>query len=191
MIQRIQSLWLALAVICIGLCFLFPVAKYQIAANKLSKNQRVESQLDLVAKVQKDAPNDKQQMEAGEPVMVIEQGETKMTTWPLVTLAIVSGVIGLLCIFLFKNRRLQMRLATLGFMTTLAYIFLLFFWAVDKYADVLLSHGLTRFLSEAKPEVSWGVGAFIPMAALVFFFLAQRAIRKDEALVRAADRLRG
>ncbi len=114
-----------------------------------------------------------------------------MTTWPLVTLAIVSGVIGLLCIFLFKNRRLQMRLATLGFMTTLAYIFLLFFWAVDKYADVLLSHGLTRFLSEAKPEVSWGVGAFIPMAALVFFFLAQRAIRKDEALVRAADRLRG
>ena len=123
--------------------------------------------------------------------MVIEQGETKMTTWPLVTLAIVSGVIGLLCIFLFKNRRLQMRLATLGFMTTLAYIFLLFFWAVDKYADVLLSHGLTRFLSEAKPEVSWGVGAFIPMAALVFFFLAQRAIRKDEALVRAADRLRG
>lgn len=191
MIQRIQSLWLALAVICIGLCFLFPVAKYQIAADKLSKNQRVESQLDLVAKVQKDAPNDKQQMEAGEPVMVIEQGETKMTTWPLVTLAIVSGVIGLLCIFLFKNRRLQMRLATLGFMTTLAYIFLLFFWAVDKYADVLLSHGLTRFLSEAKPEVSWGVGAFIPMAALVFFFLAQRAIRKDEALVRAADRLRG
>lgn len=191
MIQRIQSLWLALAVICIGLCFLFPVAKYQIAADKLSKNQRVESQLDLVAKVQKDAPNDKQQMEAGEPVMVIEQGETKMTTWTLVTLAIVSGVIGLLCIFLFKNRRLQMRLATLGFMTTLAYIFLLFFWAVDKYADVLLSHGLTRFLSEAKPEVSWGVGAFIPMAALVFFFLAQRAIRKDEALVRAADRLRG
>ena len=191
MIQRIQSLWLALAVICIGLCFLFPVAKYQIAADKLSKNQRVESQLDLVAKVQKDAPNDKQQMEAGEPVMVIEQGETKMTTWTLVTLAIVSGVIGLLCIFLFKNRRLQMRLATLGFMTTLAYIFLLCFWAVDKYADVLLSHGLTRFLSEAKPEVSWGVGAFIPMAALVFFFLAQRAIRKDEALVRAADRLRG
>ena len=194
MIQRIQSLWLALAVICIGLCFLFPVAKYQIAADKLSKNQRVESQLDLVAKVQKDAPNDKQQMEAGEPVMVIEQGETKMTTWPLVTLVIVSGVIGLLGIFLFKNRRLQMRLTTLGFMTTLAYIFLLFFWAVDKYADALSNAAMFRsinFIDHAKPEVIWGVGAFIPMAALVFFFLAQRAIRKDEALVRAADRLRG
>ena len=187
MIQRIQSLWLALAVICIGLCFLFPVAKYQYA-DISGKGQLVESRLDLVAKY---APDVLKQINAGEPVMVIEQGETKMTTWPLVTLAIVSGVIGLLCIFLFKNRRLQMRLATLGFMTTLAYIFLLFFWAVDKYADVLLSHGLTRFLSEAKPEVSWGVGAFIPMAALVFFFLAQRAIRKDEALVRAADRLRG
>ena len=141
MIQRIQSLWLALAVVCIGLCFLFPVAKYQLAADNLSsENRRCESQLDLVAKVQKDAPTDKQQMEAGEPVMVIRQSDTNMTTWPLVTLAIVSGAIGLICIFLFKNRRLQMRLATLGFMTTLAYVFLLFFWAVDMYADEFLGN---------------------------------------------------
>lgn len=192
MIQRIQSLWLALAVVCIGLCFLFPVAKYQLAADNLSsENRRCESQLDLVAKVQKDAPTDKQQMEAGEPVMVIRQSDTNMTTWPLVTLAIVSGAIGLICIFLFKNRRLQMRLATLGFMTTLAYVFLLFFWAVDRYADEFLGFGLTKYQSSATPDVSWGAGAFIPMAALVFFFLAQRAIRKDEAMVRAADRLRG
>ena len=185
MIQRIQSLWLALAVICIGVCFLFPVAKYQYA-DKPAKGQQMESQLDLVAK---DAPDAFKQFSAGEPVVVYGQSATKMTTWPLVTLAIVAGVIGLGCIFLFKNRRLQMRLATLGFMTTLVYVFLLFFWAVDKYADVL-SNAAKSFVNDAKPEVVWGVGAFIPMAALVFFFLAQRAIRKDEAMVRAADRLR-
>lgn len=187
MIQRIQSLWLALAVVCIGLCFLFPVARYQYA-DKPAKGQRLEARLDLVAK---DNPNADKLFKPGETEVPFNQSKTTMTTWPLVTLAIVSGLLGVACIFLFKNRRLQMRLATLGFMTTLVYVFLLFFWAVDKYADLLSSNEyLKGFLSDAKPDVSWGVGAFLPMAALVFFFLAQRAIRKDEALVRAADRLR-
>ena len=111
--------------------------------------------------------------------------------WPLLTLAILAGVIGLVCILLFKNRRLQMRLTALGFMATLIYVFLLFFWAVDKYADVLSNDGMLKTILEgAKPEVAWAAGAFIPMVALVFFFLAQRAIRKDEMMVRAADRLR-
>lgn len=190
MIQRIQSLWLALAVVCIGLCFFFPVAEYQYI-DKPATGQRIESRLDLVAK---DAPDAGKQLSACESVVVLGQSDAmmadkQMATWPLVTLAIVSGVIGLGCIFLFKNRRLQMRLAALGFMATLVYVFLLFFWAVDKYADVLSANKILN-LGDAKPDVSWGVGAFLPMAALVFFFLAQRAIRRDEAIVRAADRLR-
>ena len=188
MIQRIQSLWLALAVACIALCFFLPVAKYQYA-DKPDKGQRVESQFGLIAR---DVPDLHAQLNAGEPVVTCAPMVEKMPTWPLLTLAIVAGVIGLACIFLFKNRRLQMRLAALGFMATLIYVFLLFFWAVDKYADVLSNDGMLKiFLAGAKPEVSWCAGAFVPMAALVFFFLAQRAIRKDEALVRAADRLRG
>ena len=187
MIQRIQSLWLALAVVCIGLCFVFPVAKYQYA-DKPAMGQRLESRLDLVAKDNPDAGN---LFKPGETVVPFNQSKTEMPTWPLVTLAMVSGLLGVACIFLFKNRRLQMRLATMGFMTTLIYVFLLFFWAVDKYADMFSNAELTKtFLSDAKPEVIWGAGAFIPMAALVFFFLAQRAIRRDEAMVRAADRLR-
>ena len=188
MIQRIQSLWLALAVICIGLCFFLPVANYQYA-DKPGQGQRVESQFGLVSKEVSDLHS---QLASGEPVVVCKPMVDKMPTWPLVTLALVAAVLGLASIFLFKNRRLQMRLAALGFMATLVYVFMLFFWAVDKYADVLSNDGMLKsFLADAKPEVSWGAGAFIPMAALVFFFLAQRAIRKDEALVRAADRLRG
>ena len=187
MIQRIQSLWLALAVVCIGLCFFMPVAKYQYN-DKPSEGQRVESQFGLVSK---EVPDLHKQLVAGEPVVVCAPMVEKMPMWPLLTLAILAGVIGLVCILLFKNRRLQMRLTALGFMATLIYVFLLFFWAVDKYADVLSNDGMLKTILEgAKPEVAWAAGAFIPMAALVFFFLAQRAIRKDEMMVRAADRLR-
>ena len=187
MIQRIQTLWLALAVVCIGLCFVLPVAKYQYNDSP-GEGQRVESQFGLVAK---DVPDLHAQLNAGEPVVVCKPMVGKMPMWPLLTLAIMASVIGVACICLFKNRRLQMRLAAMGFMATLIYVFLLFFWAVDKYADVLSSDGMLKtFLEGVKPEVSWCAGAFIPMAALVFFFLAQRAIRRDEAMVRAADRLR-
>ena len=62
----------------------------------------------------------------------------------------------------------------------------LFFWAVDSYADLVASG-----FGGAKAAVTWALGAYLPLASLIFLFLAQRAIKKDEALVRAADRLRG
>ena len=187
MIQRIQSLWLALAVVCIALCFFLPVAKYQFA-DKSVEGHRFESQFGLLSK---EVPDLNKQMVAGEPVVLCKPMVEKMPVWPLLTLAIVSGVLGLVSIFLFKKRRVQIRVVMLGFMATLIYVFVLFFWAVDKYANVLSSDEmLQRAGIGATPEVTWAAGAFIPMAALVFFFLAQRSIRKDEAMVRAADRLR-
>ncbi len=39
-------------------------------------------------------------------------------------------------------------------------------------------------------EVSYGPGIFFPIISLLFILLANRAIRKDENLVRAADRIR-
>ena len=110
---------------------------------------------------------------------------TGMETWPLVTIVLVCMVIAVVAIFLFKRRTLQVRLTAFGFILSVVYAFLLFFWAVDHYAD-LLSAGM----GGVKPEVTWYVGAYAPLASMVFLFLAQRAIRKDEALVKAADRLR-
>ncbi len=179
MIQRIQTLWLILAAGCMVLCLLMPVAKYSYE-NMPTEGQRVEAQLDLIAQ---DGPDMAKQM--GEPVVTYSQKLTGMTTWPMVTLAVASMALALVCIVLFKRRLFQMRMAMVGFLITLIYVFLLFFWAVDRYAD-LLSAGM----GGTQPEVTWFVGAFAPMGALVFFFLAQRAIKKDEALVRAADRLR-
>ena len=179
MIQRIQTLWLFLVAACMVLCLLTPVAKYSFEDSP-TEGQRVEAQLDLFAH---DGADMATQM--GEPVVTYSQRLTGMETWPLVTLVLACGVIALGSIFLFKRRTLQVRLVAVGFLLNVVYAFLLFFWGVDHYAD-LLSVGM----GGAKPEVSWFVGSFAPLASLVFFFLAQRAIKKDEAMVRAADRLR-
>ncbi len=88
-----------------------------------------------------------------------------------------AGVMALIAIFLFKNRPLQRRIALLS-------LFL-----------IVAGTGTAVFLffqnqSENAATVREGFGLGMPVFSSIFTLLAQRAIRKDEKLVRSADRLR-
>lgn len=87
------------------------------------------------------------------------------------------GVLSLVCILLFRNRNLQLRLANVNLLLICILIGLLFF-----LADTL---GTTR-----QAPISYRYGSYLPLIQLIFTFLASRSIRKDEELVRSADRLR-
>ena len=180
MLQRIQTLWLVLAAFCMAMCFVFPTAEYHLTDPTL--NQVTEAQLNLIAKSNPEMLN---QILNGEPQVEFSQKGSGFNTWPLIALALATIAIAVLCIFLFKNRVRQARIVMVGFMLNLVYAFLVFFWAVDKYADTVMNYMHLNNIS-----VSWFIGAYAPIASLLFLFLAQRAIRKDEAKVRAADRLR-
>lgn len=179
MIQRIQTLWIVLAVVCMALCFAFPVANYTITP---SPEQQVEATLCLVAA---DGGDMMAQLASGEPVVHFSQRLSGMPTWPLITLVVPIIAVAAVSIFLYRNRTVQVRIVSLAFLLNVGYAFLLFFWAVDRYADLFAMGFVPQ-----RPEVTWAAGAFLPLAALVMLFLAQRAIRRDEARVRAADRLR-
>ncbi|MEM9931152.1 MAG: DUF4293 domain-containing protein [Bacteroidota bacterium] len=89
-----------------------------------------------------------------------------------------SGAIFLVAIFLFKNRPLQMKLASLG-------LFL---------AGVGFGGGLYEYFTDIDAARSDAVVpdfglALIPLI-VIFGYLARRYINKDEKLVRSADRLR-
>ncbi|MFM2207666.1 MAG: hypothetical protein RL213_1641 [Bacteroidota bacterium] len=95
-------------------------------------------------------------------------------------LSIINGAVGVLtfiCIFLFRNRNLQLRLANVNLLLICILIGLLFF-----LADTLGS--------TSNAPISYRYGSYLPLIQLIFTFLASRAIRKDEELVRSADRLR-
>ncbi len=180
MIQRIQSFWLVLAACCLALCFMFPVAQYQL--NLTETGQQVEAQLDLIAKGNPDMMN---QMLSGEPVVNYSQKDSGFQVWPAMVLAALVGIASIICIFLYKNRVRQMRVVAVTFLLNVIYVFLLFFWAVDAY-----SKNLMQYFHVAAPEVTWYVGAYAPIVSIVLLVLAHRAIKRDEAKVRAADRLR-
>ena len=180
MIQRIQTIWLFLAACCMAMCFLSPAAQYTLQDEALGQTTR--AQLDLLAK---DNPAMLDQIAAGEPVVDFGQKASGFQTWPLIALAVIVMVVAVASIFMFKNRVRQARVVMVGFVLNLAYVFLLFFWAVDAYADTVKNYMHLNDIA-----VTWTVGAYAPIASLLLLFLANRAIRRDEAKVRAADRLR-
>lgn len=87
-----------------------------------------------------------------------------------------SAVLAFVAIFIFKNRQLQTVLNRLNII--LNFILL----------GVFVYRSLTMSGDEASSEK--GIGMLIPIFSIVLLVLANRAIRKDELLVKSADRLR-
>lgn len=96
----------------------------------------------------------------------------------LVILIIALGVLAILCIFLFKNRKLQFRLSVLGVIFSIVFLFI-------EYLKVEEFKETNKILSG-----SYQIGALLPIIMIIFFILAARGIYKDEKLVKSLDRLR-
>ncbi|MBP5677790.1 MAG: DUF4293 domain-containing protein [Bacteroidales bacterium] len=180
MIQRIQSFWLLLAACCMAMCFMSPVATYTL--DLPTTQQTVNAELDLIAKSNPDMLT---QYQSGDGAFDFGQKESGFKSWPLVVLAALTAIVAVASIFLYKNRVRQMRIVALAFIFNVAYVFLLFFWAVDGYGKAI-----TQYFHANDLQVIWFVGAYAPIVGLVFLILAHRGIKRDEAKVRAADRLR-
>ncbi|RYC53393.1 DUF4293 domain-containing protein [Flagellimonas olearia] len=88
----------------------------------------------------------------------------------------VSAVLAVVSILMYKNRQNQFVVNRLNMILNL---FLLGFFV---YRSLSLSGGTQ--VSEK------GIGMLIPVFSIVFLVLANRAIKKDEDLVKSVDRLR-
>jgi hypothetical protein len=84
------------------------------------------------------------------------------------------GLAALICIFLYKNRKQQLRIVLLALLVSIVNI-VLFFLESRKFVAGEGNYDLTAAIAFAVP---------------VFLFLAMRGIRKDEKLVKSLDRLR-
>lgn len=79
--------------------------------------------------------------------------------------------------FIYKNRLLQIKLGKINIFLHVILVVSTFF-----YLDVIKK--------SFSGEFTYGVAVVFPLLAMIFLLLANRAIRKDEELIRSADRLR-
>lgn len=186
MIQRIQSFYLVLAVCAMALCFMFPVATYEVSGDS-DNAVTVASRLDLVPRQESQQVDMLNTVEFGEPEIVFSQ-KGLIATWPLAVVAGLCGLLSLVSIFLFSNRMRQVRVVACAFLLNVVYLFLVFVWAVDAFGEKVLE--MARPLNANHFDTTFSVATWASVVSLLMLFLAQRAIKRDEAKVRAADRLR-
>lgn|SRR5690606_4648669 len=93
---------------------------------------------------------------------------------------VLLGVFPLFIIFKFKNRKLQLQLIVLE----VVLIILFGLWLYTAASTALTE--ANQFLSARNV----GVGFFLLPIAIVFLLMAMGGIRKDEKLIKSADRLR-
>ncbi len=87
-----------------------------------------------------------------------------------------SAILSLISIFNYKNRKFQFVLGRLNI--------ILNFILLGIFVYLLLMPPGESHISEK------GVGIFIPILSIVLLVLANKAIKKDEDLVKSVDRLR-
>jgi len=92
----------------------------------------------------------------------------------LLILTVAIGIACLISIFLFKNRKMQMRITFVALLVSLLNIFL-YYNETKKFIAIESSLDLTCVVVFAIP---------------VLLFLAFRGIYKDEKLIKSVDRLR-
>ena len=91
---------------------------------------------------------------------------------PLILVTAAVGILALVCIFLYKNRKLQLRLTVLCIALEALLIFL-------YYTQVKTFTGGTYALT-----------ALLQGCVVFFLFLAARGINNDEKIIRDSNRLR-
>ncbi len=152
MIQRIQTIYLAIALISVACCLFFPYGSYLHFDEEYTFNSI--------------------------PFLF---GKDSSTAIYAETICIyLSIILTALAIFNFKNRKRQQ------FINKLNFVIILFLIA-------LMLAGFSRIKSKLNlvPEdISFEVGLFLPLIALVAIIMAYRAIKKDEDLIKSMDRIR-
>lgn len=160
MIQRIQSVWLLLAAIASILLFFFPVATFFKEGIEFFKFYAYG-------------------LSYPEPfAMQLDMLYRPLMKYSVLLAILVTTGIPILTIFLYKNRSRQIYLSRLTLLLNVVLI-VVFFLLSDSFAEV---SGSSTF--------NYGVACYLPIFSIVMLFLAIRGVKKDEALVRSADRIR-
>ncbi len=155
MIQRIQSIYLFLIAVLSGFLLTGSVINF----------------IDKTGSVIKVAFTEIIKSTGGQGIDVLEK------LLPLTILIIIIPVFSLMTIFLYKNRKVQLRLTLVMIILTATLL-------------IAFVHVSLSVISKFEAHLVPGFKMIIPVIMLILSILAYRGIRKDERLVKSYDRLR-
>lgn len=155
MFQRVQTLYLLAATVLMSLMLFLPLAL--IATDEKTIYTVLSKGWYLTA---------------GETV------DLAVATWPLFILTLVVAILLFINIFLYKTRKLQIRICIYSIILAFGLIGLLYYYFVIVFRQL------------AEPSYALRFPMVFPAITIILIYLAFRGIRKDEILVRSMDKIR-
>lgn len=153
MIQRIQSIYLLLAGLFPAITFFLPILHFT------GNNDQSLTMYSL----------------GYDAVMYPEMAGVKLPA--LAVFTFIAILIPLFTIFVYKKRKLQIKLINITICSIIA-------WYVAFAAHVF------SIVNEMNLSMSFDTCAVFPFLSIIALLMARRSIHKDEELIRAADRIR-
>ena len=108
--------------------------------------------------------------------IVGENGKSYFSVWALFAVLLVTCPIAIISIFMYHNRIVQSRFCMFN-------ILLIIGWYIILFVIVLN-------MKSSSAEFKMSVPVIFPALSLILYVMARKAILSDEALVKAADRIR-
>ena len=158
MIQRIQSLFLLLAIVALILLLVFPFATFY--------SQTGIYELDIFGL---------KSITPGNTIPFVD-----WFFWPLTGVAAIVIILDLVALFSFTKRIRQINLTHGAVFLNILFVVALMFYYIPGVEEK----------TNTAVDYKGSLGIYLPLISLVFTLLAQRYVKKDERLVRSADRLR-
>lgn len=169
MIQRIQSVFIFLVAVCM-IAMIFSTIWEKISVDEQEKVTLTALYLTHYT-IDTDSSNPDYTILNEKP------------TYFIAVLAVISAIISLYSIFQYKSRMTQLKFGLLNILFIAATLGLSIYYMYQGEAliDVAMG-GVIRG--------TYKIGIFLPALALLFNSMANRFIKRDENLVRSADRIR-
>lgn len=167
MIQRIQTIYLGLAFVCMVLLLVFPIFSISITSEIVEDSSAVFGPYGIMS------------------------AEGSQGEFPMYLVYISLSLITLMGILMFKNRKRQLAITRFNFILHLILVFVVY--AVYFLGRSGLEEGLKEkdpLLADIQVKFGMDVGFFLVIPAMVFVYLAIRGIKTDIKLTQMTERLR-
>jgi hypothetical protein len=177
MIQRIQTIYLTLALICMALLILFPL----FSVDATSEGVHIKGEMNSHGFTITDTPSvDENGMSFEKPAPV---------ELPVYLIFMSLALLTAASIMLYKNRKRQLLFCRLNFILHLLVV--ISFYIFYYLGQEALAQAMTERAGETvEIAFSMEVGFYLLIPTVPFLYLAIRGIKNDAKLLKSIDRIR-
>ncbi len=172
MIQRIQSIYLLIVSVLMLFLLVLPIAKIAVERKEVINEKETAKVEEIVI-----------YKNYGAEIYSQDRKKTFYSTWPVTILTCLIGLISFINIFLYSSRIMQIRICVFNILLLIGLSGLTYYYFNAIKKQIILSD-LTVI------RHAFDISIIFPVISIIFTYLAFRAIRKDELLIRSYERLR-